>query len=31
MRVSETLDFNIPDDGVNVDRLEQYLVRHCKR
>jgi hypothetical protein len=31
MRVSETLDLNIPDDDLNVDRLERYLDREIER
>jgi len=26
-RVSETLDLNIPEDGLDVDRPEQYLAK----
>jgi hypothetical protein len=31
MRVSETLELSIPDDDLNVDRLERYLAREMER
>jgi len=31
MRVSETLDLNIPDDDLHVDRLERYLAKKIER
>ncbi|MBA7669796.1 hypothetical protein ES703_77930 [subsurface metagenome] len=31
MRVSETLDLNIPDDDLNIDRLERYLAKEIDR
>jgi len=31
MRVSETLKLSIPDDGLDVDRLERYLAREKER
>ena len=30
MRVSETLGLNIPDEGLDVDKLEQYLAKEIK-
>lgn len=30
MRVGETLDLNIPDEGLGVDKLEQYLAKEIK-
>ena len=31
MRVSETLELSIPDDGLDVDRLERYLPKEVER
>ena len=31
MRLSETLELGIPDDGLDVDRLERYLAREIER
>ena len=31
MRVSETLGLNIPDKGLNVEKLEQYLAKEIWR
>ncbi len=31
MRVSETLELNIPDDDLNVGSLEGYLAREMER
>ena len=30
MRVSETLELSIPDDGLDVGRLERYLAREIE-
>ncbi len=30
MRVSETLELNIPDDGLNVDSLKQHLAKEIE-
>jgi len=31
MRVSETLNLNIPDDGLDVDKLERYVAREIRK
>ena len=31
MRVSETLELSIPEDGLDVNRLERYLAREMER
>ena len=31
MRVSETINLNIPDNDLNVDRLERYLAKEIER
>ena len=31
MRVSETLELSIPDEGLDVNRLERYLAREIEK
>jgi len=31
MRVSETINLNIPDDGLDVDKLERYVAREIRK